>query len=120
MKSQNIIRPTQVFATLALLTFGAGLATGAPQSPAYDQQSTVVGFHDLNLANAKDVAALYLRITRAARWVCRDDDKSLHNVPKMRLWQECVDTTIERAIAEANRPALTALHRAKTTRLAGG
>lgn len=118
MKSQNVTRPTQVCATLVLLAFGAGLATAAPPSPTYEQ-SSVVRFHDLNLANAKDVATLYLRITRAARWVCRDDT-SARNVAKLTRWQECVDATVERAISDANRPALTAFHRLKTTRLAGG
>ena len=119
MKSQNVTRPTRVFATLVLLAFGAGLATAAPLSPAHEP-STVVSFHDLNLANAKDVATLYLRITRAARWVCQDDTP-MRDLARLRRWQECVATTIERAITDANRPALTALHRGKTTtRLAGG
>ena len=118
MKSQNVTRPTQVFAALVLLAFGARLATAAPPSSA-QEPSTVVRFHDLNLANAKDVAILYVRITRAARWVCRDDDRSLRDIPRLQRLQECVDTTIERAIADANRPALTAFHRGKTTRLAG-
>ena len=118
MKSQNVIRPTQIFPTLVLLAFGAGLATAAPLTPASDS-SMVVRFHDLNLANPKDVATLYLRITRAARWVCRDDT-GMRDMEKLKHWQECVYTTIERAITDANRPALTAFHRGKTTRLAGG
>jgi UrcA family protein len=119
MKSQNFIRPTRVFATLVLLAFGAGLATAAPPSLAR-HPSTVVRFHDLNLANAKDVATLYVRIARAARWICRDDAASMRDGSKLRHWQECVDTTIEQAITDANRPALTAFHRSKATRLAGG
>jgi len=118
MKSQNVTRPTQVLATFVLLAFGAGVAKAEPPSHTFEQ-STVVRFNDLNLANEQDVATLYLRITRAARWVCRDDT-SERNVAKVRRWQECVDVTIERAITDANRPALTAFHRLKTTRLAGG
>jgi UrcA family protein len=119
MKSRNVSRPTQVFAPFLLLAFGAGLATAAPLSPV-PQSSTVVRFHDLNLAEAQDVATLHARIARAARWVCRDDT-SVVDGAKLKHWRECVDKTIARAINDANRPALTAFHRGKTaTRRAGG
>ena len=118
MKSQNLIRPTRAFATLVLLAFGAGFAIAAPLSPA-DEPSAVVRFHDLNLDNAKDVATLYQRIAWAARWVCRDDTP-VRDFAKLRHSQECIDAAIERAITDANRPALTAFHRGKSARLAGG
>jgi len=115
MKSRNIDRATQVFATLVLLACGAGLATAAPRNLPYEPH-TVVRFHDLNLSNAKDVATLYVRIARAARWVCRDDTSVRYHTKE----SKCVDMAIEQAITDANRPALTALHRSKATRLAGG
>jgi UrcA family protein len=78
----------------------------------------VVRFADLDLANAKDLAILYRRIAWAAHLVCMDDAfvSDAANTRSMRL---CVAAATEQAIGDINRPALTALHHSKATRVPG-
>lgn len=102
-------------AVLACL-FVSSFAAAADQ-PAGRFPSTVVRFKDLNLAETKDVARLHRRIVYAARWVCRDTAPSKTGTQEKNI-ALCVDGAIEQAVRDVNRPALSALHRARMERLA--
>jgi UrcA family protein len=121
MNTHKHIRPTlslAAFAALAALacTFGTSVATAAPVTDD-SASSEVVRFKDLNLANPKDAATLYKRISRAARNVCWNS-LSVADGSRMTHAARCYDATMDRAISDVNSPALTALHHSNTTRVA--
>ena len=108
MTSINLIRCAAVL--LAAVTGGNVLAGGSPAEP-----SKTITHSDLNLSSAAGVAVLYQRIERAAEEVCQ-----LPMGTKMlRLEVEikaCRADAADRAITQANLPALSALHLARTGR----
>jgi UrcA family protein len=119
MNPQKHIRSIRALVALTALacTLGTGLATAAPPM-GNDPSSTVVRFADLNLASDRDVATLYERIKQAAREVCRNDAFLSDPMAEWNI-RLCIDGTVEKAISDINRPTLTALHRSKTTHVAG-
>ena len=88
-------------------------AVALEAGPNAEPAKRVVNFADLDLSRDAGVAALYSRITSAAREVCRPLD----------FWTErtrsfdCRYEAVARAIADVNSPALTSyyLTKSKTT-----
>jgi UrcA family protein len=68
----------------------------------------VVRFHDLNLAQAGDVAALYARIRHAAKEVCSASAASA-------VQRDCYEEAIAAAVARVNNPSLKAYHERRTS-----
>lgn len=119
MNSRSSLGTTRIFPVLVALACSIGASAAATASPLEASAPyTVVRFKDLNLTNEKDVAHLYQRITRAARWVCRDD-WSLADVERLRRQQECFEATVNAAIRDVGHPALTAFHRSQSPQVAG-
>ena len=108
MTSINIIRCAAV--VLAAITSGNVFAGGPPAEP-----SKTVTHSDLNLTSAACVAVLYQRIERAAEEVCQlpQGTKMLRLEVEIKA---CRADAADRAITQANLPALSALHLAKTGR----
>ena len=107
MNSTATIRCTAM--VLGALLCGPALAT-APAEPA-----KTVTYADLNLNAPAGVATLYQRIKSAANEVCRMPQGTL----QLRLEGElraCKADATDRAVLQANIPALSALHLAKTGR----
>jgi len=94
----------------------AGLCTSTfAQGDTDKVASRVVRFADLNLGSKNGVAALYLRIRRAADQVCREQ----RGVNQLLLQPEvtvCTRDSVDRAITQVNLPALSEMHYAKTGR----
>ncbi len=109
MKSFVTFRCT-AFALGALIG-GAALAD-APADPA-----KAVKFADLNLSSPEAVATLYQRIERAADQVCQMPKGTLQLKLESEL-KACRKEATDRAILQANLPALSALHLARTGRKA--
>jgi UrcA family protein len=95
-----------IAAAIALCTFllANGASAGEPQ-----KVSKIVSYADLDLSKPAGAQALYNRIKRAAREVCGSADY-YKNVSPPKAWRECVDTAVADAVAEVDRPSLTALH----------
>jgi UrcA family protein len=117
MNAHNHNRPTLSLAALSALacTFAAGLATAATP---VGEPSVAVQLRHVNFANPRDVADLYHRIAQAARSVCRVSQTPADG-SAMKHASSCYEATMERAISDVNSPALTALYRVNTTRVAG-
>jgi UrcA family protein len=92
-------RCVAIVASLVGLALGHGLATAGTQAAV---ASRVVSYADLNLSNARDVATLYRRITRAADTVCDPVEALGH--------RECVASAVAEAIRQAHRPELSAYY----------
>ena len=91
-------------ATALALSTAASVHAAAPAALA-------VRYQELDLARPAGIAVLYRRIDAAARQVCGDATAagSRFTAP---AWRACVAAATERAVAEVDRPGLTAYHSA--------
>ena len=110
MKSTLIIRLAAVLTTGLLC--GSALAENVP----VPQKS--VSHADLNLNSSAGVAALYKRIESAATEVCQLPQGTRQLKLETEL-KACRADATDRAIMQANLPALSAMHLAKTGRNVG-
>jgi UrcA family protein len=78
------------------------------------QADMKVKFSDLDLSKPEGIAALYGRIERSARLVCKDAS-SPWDAGRVETFQRCYQAAIQDAVATVNQPQLTALHRSKTS-----
>jgi UrcA family protein len=81
-------------------------------------KSQTVSFADLDLSKPAGAQTLYKRITKAARQVCGPADKYSYITPR-KAFRECYEEAVAAAVAQVDRPSLTALHR-EVTRTARG
>jgi UrcA family protein len=99
--------------TSMVIISALALTCVAYAGPAPDRPQVVVHFADLDLSRSKGVAVLYQRLRAAAETVCAPlDDRDL--VRHMRF-KACVQSALNRAVAEVDRPALTEYHRARAS-----
>ena len=100
-------------ALLAVLGGASALAEG-PQEP-----MKAVKYSDLNLTSQTGVAALYQRIERAAADVCQLPQGTRQLKIESEI-KACRNQATDRAISQANLPALNAMHLEKTGRRVDG
>jgi UrcA family protein len=92
------------------------LATGAQIAHAADptdapRRHVEVHFSDLNLSSTDGVSILYHRLQTAAESVCTEGGtRDLGSVFRVKT---CVSAAISAAVADIDRPSLTAYYRAK-------
>jgi UrcA family protein len=96
-------------ATALSLVAGSALA-------AYEPLHKVVRYADLNLAKTQDAAALYARLGRAAKDVCRETFAG-RDLTSKRMRLACQSEAVDAAVAEIDNAALTALHAAEQERV---
>jgi UrcA family protein len=100
---------------LAALTFTACLGlsqaaqAGEPATNPATSSGVKVSFDDLDFNNSAAVADLYRRIQGSARLVCTDS-ASPWDANRQKNFERCYSATVEQAVAQVNRPQLTALH----------
>ncbi|HEY3809062.1 MAG TPA: UrcA family protein [Steroidobacteraceae bacterium] len=73
-------------------------------------QSVTVRYADLDLNRPADVKTLYQRIRHAAYGACGERELTGSHLP-LPSWQTCVRDAVDQAVAQLDRPALTAYHR---------
>ena len=97
-----------VFVAAAAASLGFSIAqAGTPLGVSFDQRSETVHFADLDTSSAPGAAALYQRIRSAASRVCHDlEPFRVHTLRQP--YANCLRTAIANAVAEVNRPAVTA------------
>ena len=93
---------------------------GAATSMAADRdevRQVVVRFGDLNLSNPQGAAALYSRITVAAREVCNAQDVGIRNfdLGTRASVDSCVRKAISGAVTKVGRPELFAVYNARNS-----
>jgi len=76
-------------------------------------KAQTVSFADLDLSKAAGAQTLYKRIKAAARNVCGPSDNYTFVTPSA-AFRKCYDKAIADAVAQIDRPSLTALHREET------
>ncbi|HWK73295.1 MAG TPA: UrcA family protein [Povalibacter sp.] len=95
----------------AALSCGALAATAGTPLP---ENSVVVRYDDLNLANPAGIQTLYRRIRTAAKVVCGGSES--RSVQAMYLASQCRERAIDDAVGKVNNRILSAMHKEKTAR----
>lgn len=112
LRTQRLARAGIVaFAVCTCLT-----AYSASAQPSVKSQT--VSFADLDLSKPAGAQTLYKRIQKAARHVCGPIDKYTYVTP-WKAFRECYEEAIAAAVAQVDRPSLTALHREQTRTASG-
>jgi UrcA family protein len=96
---------------LAAAAFWIGALYLAPEAAAQasEPMSRSVSYADLNLDNEAGARAMLRRIRHAARDVC-DDTWGRTSLRQRSYVRACVREAMERAVAELDRPVVTALY----------
>jgi len=115
------MRPHHSFGILSgLVVLGAvALSSTAAIAGEPDTVETKsVNYVQADLQDESSAAALYERIQRAARLVCRPPD--VREMDRYRLYKACYDRAVETAVANVGATALTAVHRSHSRTQAAG
>ena len=98
-----------LLASIALTSALGGVAL--PVVAADTAPSMTVKFADLDVSHTAGAEQLYARIRGAAGKLCvAHDNEALGN---KRVWDACFKDAVTQAVKQINRPALTAVYRAK-------
>jgi UrcA family protein len=98
----------------AVALFTCLLANGARAEQPQVVQATV-SYADLDLSKPAGAQTLYKRIKGAAARVCGSHGRYTTLEPRS-VWHKCFDTAVANAVAQIDRPTLTALHREEMNR----
>jgi UrcA family protein len=101
-----------VLGTLTILVATVALPTAADSRLV--EESIEVRYSDLDLDKEAGVANLYVRLKNAAEQVCDIG----YRPPALFLsssWRACVTAALDEAVANVDRPALTAYHAARAS-----
>lgn len=112
----NSTSPTQRLARagiVALALCTCAVAYGAEPKV----KSQAVSYADLDLSKPAGAQTLYKRIQKAARRVCGPVDNYTFITPA-KAFRQCYEQSIAEAVAQVDRPSLTALHKVETSRTA--
>jgi UrcA family protein len=94
-----------------------GMALHAPTAFAGlsdDPPSIKVSYNELDLSKQAGAQKLYQRIKRAANTVCEESFSSMGPLRSVRHQRECEQKAIDNAVADVNRPLLSALWKRQT------
>ena len=87
------------------------VALSASAEPGVKAQT--VSFADLDLSKSAGAQTLYMRIKAAARHVCGPMDNYTYLAPQ-KQFRKCYEKAVADAVAQIDRPSLTALHTEQT------
>jgi UrcA family protein len=104
--------------TVAVALFTCLVANGASAEQPQVTQVTV-GYSDLDLSKPAGAQTLYQRIKSAAAQVCGSRGHYTR-LESRKLWRDCYDGAVANAVAQIDRPSLTALHKEAADRAARG
>lgn len=105
-RHMNFTVAAGVTAFVAALLLSATPAHAADDS---EQTHITVHFADLNLNTPADAHTLYVRLKGAARTACGDETEVV-DLTQFRDIERCEQQAIETAVAQIDRPTLTALY----------
>ncbi|MDB6090374.1 MAG: hypothetical protein JWN85_3158 [Gammaproteobacteria bacterium] len=94
-------------ALVAVAAFSTSAGTIARADTNFEPRSETVQFAELDTADVAGAAVLYRRISSAARSVCRDLEPG-RSLARRQPYANCVHAALARAVAEIDRPAVTA------------
>jgi UrcA family protein len=92
---------------IAVASFALSTGALAHADSASDLRSETVKYADLNTASVQGAAVLYHRLTNAAKTVCRDLEPG-RALGMMGPYSDCVHKALSNAVADVDRPAVSA------------
>jgi UrcA family protein len=109
IKTQSKTIASLLAASLVALTLGTAAAHAAE---AGDPLTKTIAYGDLNLETADGARVLYARVRDAAHAVCSPFEG--REPARQIRWQACYDHAMASAVAQIDKPRVTALHSEKT------
>lgn len=98
MSSQKTFRVARYVAcAFTALTLGAAAYAGEVSTDVVGPAKTTVRYGDLNLSKQADAQTLYSRLQRASDRVCVQYKEPI-NLRKMKLYNDCYQDTLARAV----------------------
>jgi UrcA family protein len=92
---------------IAVASFALSMGTIAHADSAGEFRSVTVKYADVNTASDQGAAVLFHRLTNAAKNVCRDLEPG-RSLGVMRAYNSCIQTALSNAVADVDRPAVSA------------
>ena len=106
MKESKFVKG--VVATVAVIAFSVPAISSADELKG---RSEKVSYADLDVQKEEGAAVLYRRLQQASKRVCGvDANMSAGSVREMSYKRQCYRDTLDRSVAKADNPALTAVH----------
>jgi UrcA family protein len=102
----------------SLLTFACLLGSGQANADSAQVLTKTVTYDARTLNSEKGARTLYARLRFAAQEVCAPLDAQ--ELSRHRLWQACVDNSLESAVLKVNSPLLSAVHNKTPLKAAAG
>ena len=106
MKTRNCTLSLMVALSDSWTMFAAAHADRTEDVP-----KVAVSYADLDLSKPTDAEVLYRRIQTAGRVVCQP--LASRELMRRALWQTCYESAVENAVAQVNRPLVSAAHQRK-------
>ena len=98
---------------LAAIALSIAALPSLAAPPVYEK-SIIVRYSDLDLARAEGARTLYGRIQNAARRACSPEEYGIYSLRQN--YRACVTKAVREAVGKVNKPTLTALHQARSSR----
>jgi UrcA family protein len=92
---------------IAVASFALSIGTIAHANPAGEFRSETVKYADLNTTSDQGAAVLFHRLTNAAKNVCRDLGPG-RSLGLMSAYNNCIHKALSNAVADVDRPAVSA------------
>lgn len=92
---------------IAVASFILSIGTIAHADSAGEFRSETVKYADLNTASDQGAAVLFHRLTNAAKSVCRDLEPG-RSLGVMNAYNSCIQKAVSHAVADVDRPAVSA------------
>lgn len=108
--NKTIINGVRALTIGAIITLGFSAATASAAGLAADQ--ALVRYPDLDLSKMAGAAALYSRISHAARVVCQAFDSRQPDMTAK--YDACLQQAVAKAVADVNSPLVSQYHELHT------
>jgi UrcA family protein len=121
MKIPINTRSQPIASIIAITCVALASATSAGRALAEQPSETmsrVVTYGDLDLDSVQGAKVLYARLRYAAQDVCSPLESK--ELSRKHVWQTCVGNALESAVAQINKPTVTALHNQSVNRSSNG
>jgi len=90
------------------LVLGFAMSAAGAHAETVEPLIKHVTYGDLNLDSENGAKVFYARVRNAAQFVCSPLEN--RGLSRQQAWQACIDNALAAAVAQVNKPMVTALH----------
>jgi UrcA family protein len=102
----------------SLVTFASLMGSGQANADSAQVLTKTVTYDARTLNSEQGARTLYSRLRFAAQEVC--SPLEARELSRHRVWQSCVDNSVESAVLKVNSPMVSAVHNRATLRATAG